>query len=275
MDPRFPMPKPREEFVKQLRARLMQEAPAALAPRRGTAWTMLLRPAMGVGLAAILLVAGAGTAAAGSVAGDATFGLKKAFEDLQVNLTFDDVQRVELLAKIADRRLQELQQVANNNTDNGNVTTASEEFTQAVLKFRAAVDAVQQAAPANADKAEKVQLVVETSRDKHAPIVDELQQKVSDGRAKDALDRARDEEDKNTSEDNNDGPHGGNVPEKTVRPTRTPTPARTAQPAGTPRATGTPRSQETIRPTSPRPTGSGRVAQTPKPGDQMDDQEHN
>jgi hypothetical protein len=117
---------------------------------------------------------------------------------------------------------------------------------------------------------EKVQVVVETSRDKHAPIVDQLQQTVNDDRAREALDRARDEEDKNTSEDNNSGPTGGNVPQKTVRPTRTPTPARTAE--TTPGATGTPRAQETVRPASPRPTGSGRIAQTPKPGDEMDDQ---
>jgi hypothetical protein len=270
VDPRLPLPRPREEFVKELRARLMREAPVALAPRRGTAWALLLRPALAIGLAIIVLIAGAGTAAAGSVAGDATFGLKKAFEDLQVNLTFDDVQRVELLAKIADRRLQELQQVANANSDDGNVTTASEEFTQAVLKFRAAVNAVQQAAPA--DKAGQVQVVVETSRDKHAPIVDELQQKVSGDKAKDALDRARDEEDRNTSEDNNGSSQGGNVPAKTVRPTRTPAPTRTERPAASPRATGTPRAQETIRPTSPRPSGgSGRVVPTPKPGDEMDD----
>jgi hypothetical protein len=270
VDPRFPQPKPREEFVKQLRARLIQEAPVALAPRRrGTAWAFL-RPALGAAMTLTLLFAGAGTAAAGSVAGDATFGLKRAFEDLQVNLTLDDVQRVELLAKIADRRLQELQQVANRGTDDVGVTPASEEFRQAVLKFRAAVNAVQPTAPAK--KAEQVQQVVDKSRDTHAPIVDALHQKLNDDKARDALDRARDEEDKDTSEDDHNGTsQGGDEPKRSARPTRVPTPARSARPTETtPRATPTPRGQETGRPASPRPTGSGRVAQTPKPGEVMD-----
>jgi len=80
MGPRLPEPKMRDEFRTELRARLMREAVTALAPRpRGTAWTFL-RPALGVGLAAVLLVAGTGTAAASSLPGDTAFPLKKAFE---------------------------------------------------------------------------------------------------------------------------------------------------------------------------------------------------
>ena len=90
MDPRFPEPKLREEFRRELRARLMMQAQTVLVPRRrrDTAWTFL-RPAFGVGLAAAILMAGAGTAAAGSVPGDPAFGLKRAAEELQVTLTFD------------------------------------------------------------------------------------------------------------------------------------------------------------------------------------------
>ena len=87
MDPRLPAPKMRDDFRAELRARLMREAVTALAPRpSGTAW-LILRPAVGVGLAAVLLLAGTGTAAAGSLPGDATFPLKKAFENIQVTLT--------------------------------------------------------------------------------------------------------------------------------------------------------------------------------------------
>src|SRR6266852_3506797 len=157
----------RDQFRKELRARLKQEAPIYLNPRRDNAWSALLRPAflrpaMAVSLAGLVLIAGAGTAAAGSVPGDPAFVLKKTFEDVQVNLTFDDVQRVQLLAQIADRRLQELQQAANK--DDG-------------------------------------QQVVDDSRDKHGALVDQIQQQVTSDKAKDAIERAKDEEDKDTKEE--------------------------------------------------------------------------
>lgn len=264
MDPRFPEPKMRDEFRRELRARLMQEAPALLAPRRGTAWTFL-RPAFGVGLAGLLLVAGAGTAAAGSVPGDAAFPLKKAIEDAQVNFTFDDVQRVQLLAQIADRRLQELQQVADRSDK---APTASEEFAQAVAKFRAAVDAIQQAAPA--DKSEQVQDVVDAARTKHGVVLDEVQQKVDNEKARDAIERAKDEEQKDTKGERD---QQNNDPKKSPRPSRTPTPSRTPRASETPRATET---AEPARTASPRPSGTPRVVPSPRAsGEEMNsDSEH-
>ncbi len=266
-DPRFPEPRLRDEFRKELRARLMQAAPTALAPRRDNAWTFL-RPVMAVGLAALVLLAGAGTAAAGSVPGDPAFTLKKAFEDLQVNLTFDDVQRVQLLAQIADRRLEDLQKVADRADSNDRSPAASEEFADAVTKFRTAVDAVQQAAPE--DKSSKVQDVVDAARDKHEAILDAVQQKVSNEKAKDAIERAKDEENKDT-EDEKKG-NSGNDPKKTPRPSRTPSPSRTPQPSLSPRASGTPRATERAdRTESPRPSptarasATGRIDPTPSP----------
>ena len=249
MDPRFPDPKMRDEFRRELRARLMQEAPSALAPRRGTAWTFLRSPALGVGLAGILLVAGAGTAAAGSLPGDAAFPLKKVIEDVQVNLTFDDVQRVQLLAQIADRRLDELQKVAGRSDK---APTASEEFAQAVARFRAAVDAIQQAAPA--DKSEKVQDVVDAARAKHEAVLDEVQQKVEDEKARDAIERAKDEENKDTKGERDSQK---NDPKKSPRPARTATPTRTSRPSPsvTPRASE--RTTAPGRSATPRPTATG------------------
>ena len=216
---RMPEPKIRDEFRRELRARLMQEAVTALAPRpRGTAWTFLLRPALGVGLAGLLLVAGAGTAAAGSVPGDFAFPLKKAFENVQVALTFDDVQRVELLGRIADRRLADLQTVADR-ADESSAPTASEEFAAAVARFRAAVDAVQQAAPE--DKSDAVQELVDAAREKHEAVLDEVQRKIDNERAHEAIERAKDTEDKDTKVDQDN--RGNN--ERTPRPTRTPKPS--------------------------------------------------
>jgi hypothetical protein len=250
MDPRLPEPKMRDEFRGELRTRLMREAVTALAPRpRGTAW-VLLRPAAGLGLAAVLLIAGAGTAAAGSLPGDATFPLKKAFENIQVTLTFDDVQRVELLSEIADRRLAELQVVVDR-ADDSKAPAASEEFAAAVARFRAAVDAIQQAAPA--DKSSKVQQLVDAARGKHEAVLDEVQQKLDDPTANDALERAKDEENKDTQAEDSD-----KNPSKTARPTRTPRPSAEQKAVQTPRATQTGRGTqrtESPKPT-PRPTGS-------------------
>jgi hypothetical protein len=274
----------RDQFRKELRARLMQEAPIYLNPRRDNAWTALLRPAflrpaMAVSLAGLVLIAGAGTAAAGSVPGDPAFVLKKTFEDVQVNLTFDDVQRVQLLAQIADRRLQELQQVANkddgqqNNKDDKTVA-ASEEFAKAVAQFRAAVDQVQSVAPA--DKADKVQKVVEDSREKHGNVVDQIQQKVTSDKARDAIERAKDEEDKNTKEEEQGQSGGGNDDKRTARPTRSPATSRSprpnsspARPAVSPRPTEKNSNDDEQHSDAPRPTprasASGRLNLTPAP----------
>jgi len=230
----------RDQFRKELRARLMQEAPLYLTPRRGTAWTSFLRPAMAVGLAAFVLVAGAGTAAAGSLPGDPAFGLKRVFEDLQVTLTFDDVKRVELLGQIADRRLDELQNVAERDDK---APTASQEFADAVTKFRAAVDAVQSSAPE--DKSTAVQNLVDAARDKHEAVLDQVQQKVSNETAKDAIERAKDEENKDTEGEKKDKGNGKakDNPTKPARPTQ---PSRPTEPAATPRASGSARA--TTRP---------------------------
>lgn len=272
MDPRFPEPKLRAEFRKELRARLMQEAPAALAPRRGTAWTFL-RPAFAVGLAALVLIAGAGTAAAGSLPGDPAFVLKRTFEDVQVSLTFDEVQRVQLLAQLADRRLQELQQITNTDQKDakdrdGKAVAASEEFAKAVAQFRAVVDQVQTAAPQ--DTSDKVQQVVDDARDKHGAIVDQLQLQVSDDKAKDALGRARDDEDKDTKEEQKGQGEGKDDPSKTARPSRSPSPSRSPRASQSPRAGETPggtERPETARPATPRPTGTAtpRITSSPRP----------
>lgn len=216
----MPEPRLRDEFRRELRARLMREAVTALAPRpRGTAWTSLLRPALGVGLAGILLVAGAGTAAAGSVPGDFAFPLKKAFENVQLALTFDDVRRVEMLGQIADRRLADLKSVADRD-DESRAPTASEEFAAALTRFRAAVDALQEAAPEA--KSDAVQELVDAAREKHEAVLDEVQQKIESERAQEAIERAKDVEDKETKADRDRQDNN----EKTPRPTRTPTPTQ-------------------------------------------------
>ena len=190
---RLPEPRIRDEFRRELRARLMREAAVTLVPkRRDTAWTAWLRPTFAAGLAALVLTVGAGTAAANSLPGDAAFPLKRAFEEVRIALTFDDVERVRVLADLADERLGELERVANRNDK---APTASDEYAQAVARFRAAVDALQQAAPE--DKSELAQDVADAAREKHEFILEKLKDQLPE-KAKDAVDRATEEEQRDT-----------------------------------------------------------------------------
>ena len=193
---RLPEPRIRDEFRRELRARLMQEAAVTLVPkRRDTAWTAWLRPAFAAGLAALVLIVGAGSAAANSLPGDAVFPLKRAIEEVRVALTLDDVARVRVLAELADTRLGELEKVASRDDKS---PTASDEYATAVARFRAAVDALQQAAPE--DKSELAQDVADAARAKHEFILEKLKDRLSE-KAKDAVDRATEEEQKDTPQD--------------------------------------------------------------------------
>lgn len=192
-DHKLPEPRIRDEFRRELRARLMREAAVTLVPkRRDTAWTAWLRPALAVGLAVVVLIAGAGSAAAGSMPGDVTFGLKRAIEEVRVALTFDDVERVRVLAEIVDERLGELEQVAGRDDK---APTASEEYARAVSRFREAVDTLQQAAPE--DKSDRAQDVADAAREKHEIVLEQLKERLSE-HAKDSVDRAIEEERRDT-----------------------------------------------------------------------------
>lgn len=190
---RLPEPRLRDEFRRELRARLMLEAAVTLVPkRRENAWTTWMRPAFAAALAALVLIVGAGSAAANSLPGDATFGLKRAIEEVRVALTFDEVERVRVLAELADQRLSELEKVASRDDK---APTASDEYAQAVARFRAAVDALQQAAPE--DKSEAAQDVADAAREKHEFVLEQLKDRLSD-KAKDNVDRATEEEQRDT-----------------------------------------------------------------------------
>lgn len=192
---RLPEPHLREEFRRELRARLMREAAVTLTgKRRDTAWSAWLRPALAAGLAALVLIFGAGSAAAGSVPGDITFGLKRAIEEVRVALTFDEVERVRVLAEITDQRLSELERVA---ARDDKAPTASEEYALAVTRFRAAVDALQEAAPE--DRSALAQDVADAAREKHEIVLEHLKTRLSE-KAKDSVDRATAEERKDTTQ---------------------------------------------------------------------------
>jgi colicin import membrane protein len=256
---RLPEPKIRDEFRRELRARLMREAAVTLVPkRRDTAWTSWLRPAFAVGLAALVLMAGAGSAAAGSLPGDPAFGLKRAIEEVRVALTFDDVQRVRVLAELADQRLSELEQVAGRDDK---APTASDEYAQAVTRFRVAVDALQQAAPA--DKSEQAQDVADAARDKHEIVLEQLKERLS-GRAKDSVERAIEEERRDTTQDTKEKDKRDRQDDQDKQDED-----RSGGDGSSPRnSTQSPRA--TDRTSTPRPTdraASPRATATPRPSD--------
>lgn len=252
---RLPEPRMRDEFRRELRARLMREAAVTLTPKRSdTAWTRWLRPALAAGLAALVLIAGAGSAAAGSVPGDATFGLKRAIEEVRVALTVDDVQRVRVLAEIADQRLSELEQVAGRDDK---APTASDEYARAVTRFREAVDALQQVAPE--DKSEAAQDVADAARDKHEIVLEQLKDRLSD-KAKDSVERASEEERKDTTQNTKDKDKDKDNKDKSDEngSDQGPSPANnTASPRGDERTSSPRPTERTATPratSSPRPT---------------------
>jgi hypothetical protein len=157
----------------------------------------LFRPAFALGLAGLALVVGAGVATANSVPGDLTFGVKRAVEEARIALTFDDVERVRLLADITNQRLGELEQVADSDDKS---PAASEAYVEAVTRFRSAVDTLQQTAPkAQSDEAQQV---VDENRDKHEPALENLKGRVSE-KAKQNVQRAIEQERKDTQNSKN------------------------------------------------------------------------
>jgi len=108
---RLPRPEPRDAFKRALRAQLMAQAPTVLM-RRETAWSRfqltwgsLMRPALAVGAVVLVLIAGAGKAAADSLPGDLAFGLKAAAEQVQLALALDEAVHRTAARAAADSRV--------------------------------------------------------------------------------------------------------------------------------------------------------------------------
>lgn len=234
-DMRFPRPTAREEFRKKLRADLMNEA-VALAESRRTRPTSGLRdlfasgawrPALVVAGLVLFLVGGTGVAAAGSLPGDATYGLKRAAEQIELAFAFTDDQRAEVLARQAQRRLDELSQAAEDRPDKA--PTASEAYETAVERFRAAVEAVRSAEPA--DKREAVEELVDAARDKHVKVLEALRERVP-APAQEGIDKAIEQHRRlESGQTGQRGKSGDRGPKGTdVTPSPTPTGTATAAP---------------------------------------------
>ncbi len=133
----------------RVRAEIMA-APVALAPRRAR-WLGALRPLLAGVLVVAVLAAAGGSAAAGSLPGDAAFPIKRAVENVQVALAADDVARLDLLTQQLDRRLADLETVAAGRP--GSVGIALSEYAAALARVETQLSVVARKAPTVASDA--------------------------------------------------------------------------------------------------------------------------
>jgi hypothetical protein len=209
-------PTMRDEFRKELRARLMSEAVVALSPRRARAplfaW---LRPTLAAAVLAIVVFAGATTASASSIPGDPLYLVKRAAEDVRLALTFGDEARMQLLSELADRRLEELAEAARHRPSAA--PTATGEYADAVDKFADALDKLRDAD--SDEKRNAAQAVADAAREKHKAVLDAVKEKLP-AEAQPAVDQVIEQEEQRTapSAPGRGGGEGGG------RPTSKPTP---------------------------------------------------
>ena len=219
--PLLERPVMRERFRTELRSRLMSEAAVVLAPRRSRfSFPMILRPALAAAALLVLVVAGATNAAASSLPGDPLYAVKRAGEDVQVALTFDEVARMQLLSQLTDRRLAELAEIAKQRP--ASAPTATQEYADAVERFANALDRLRDAD--SEDKRNAAQDLADAAQAKHRAVLDSVKVKLP---AKDQpeIQRVIDDEQERTSPTNPErrGQDGSGRGRPTNSPGKTPT----------------------------------------------------
>ncbi len=255
---RLPRPVMRDDVRRRLRAALVNEAVAlaeerragraSLARRVASWWTEgRLRPVVVAATLVALLVAGAGTAAAGSLPGDPTFVLKQAAEQIELAVAPTDEAKVQVLATQAQRRLDELERASTERPERA--PTASAAYQGAVQRFAAAVQAVRAATPGS--KHEAVERLVDAAHDKHIEVLEQLKDRLPEP-AQHEIERAIEEHEK-LSPGKPDRPRPSEHPG--VAPTR---PGETDRPRAT--ATDRPRATETPRGSRPTATATSTPA---------------
>jgi uncharacterized protein DUF5667 len=181
----------------------------------------MLRPALAAAAILVLVLAGATTAAASSLPGDALYAVKRAGEDVRLALTFDDVARMHLLSELTDRRLEELSEIAKRRPSSA--PTATQEYAEAVDEFAKALDVLRDAD--SEDKRRFAQALADAARAKHKLVLDALKDRLS-GEDQSDVQKVIDREEERTLPATDpghgrlDGSEGGrpsNAPAKTPR----------------------------------------------------------
>ena len=237
-------PRARGKFRADLRRALVATAtsewstprtPAASGRFAWLATSPLAAPRYALAFAVMVLAifSASGVAAASSLPGDPTYSLKVAYEQVELALATDDAAKVEVLARQADRRLDELNRVAASRPDQA--PTASDSYRETVARFEAAVLALRSAKAG--DREDRAVDVAVTAAEKHIAVLEAIRARHETPGLDNALQQAQDLErkakDKKKADDAKD--EDGNAPREQ-------------------RATPTPRSAPRTSPT-PRPDG--------------------
>jgi hypothetical protein len=209
----------REQFRKELRGRLMSEAVVVFAKKPSRfSFPALLRPALGVAAVLVLVLAGATSAAASSIPGDALYGVKRATEDVRLALTFDVEARTQLLSELTDRRLEELAEIAKRRPSSA--PTATQEYADAVERFADALDDLKNSV--SEDKRAAAQALAEAARAKHQAVLDAVKDKLSEEDQTDVQNVIDREEERTSPSDNpgrGQGGSGGRPSNAPAKPT--------------------------------------------------------
>jgi uncharacterized protein DUF5667 len=160
----------RDAFRAELRAHLLEEAVVALGRRRSEPRLGWLRPALAAAAIAIVALGGATSAAGSSLPGDALYGLKRGAEDVRLALAFDDLARMRLLSELADRRLDELAEIARLRP--AAAPTATVAYADAVKQFTTALEKLREAD--SGEMRAMAQALADAARDKHIAVLNAL-----------------------------------------------------------------------------------------------------
>jgi hypothetical protein len=240
--PRLERPVMRPQFRKELRMRLMSEAVVVLAPRQGRfSFPLILRPALAGFVVLVLAFAGATSAAASSLPGDPLYGVKRASEDVRLALAFDGSTRLQLLSELADRRLTELVEVAQQRPSAA--PAATQQYADAVDKVtRAIVDTRVSADTSDDQQGDEV----EAEQDRRLKILDAIKDTIPNS-ARAGVDRL--------------------LQREKDRQTQTPAAPSTTEVQNTeePKSDGVDRTKATPRPATPNP--EQRATPRPNPSD--------
>jgi hypothetical protein len=126
-----------------------------------------------------------------------------AFEQVELALAADDAAKVEVLARQADRRLDELNKVAASRPEQA--PTASEAYRETVARFEEALLALKGAAPE--DKEAAAVDVAVTAAEKHVAVLEAIKARHDTEDVNSALEQAKDLEQKAKDKKDEDRRH--------------------------------------------------------------------
>ncbi len=260
---------PNEEAKTATRFNVLSHA----AQRRSAPWThffftaFMLRPAAAVGIALLLLAVGstsAVVASASALPGEPLYPVKTSWEQVQIALTFDEMAKGQAQAHLAQRRTEEIAQLADQGrgvpsdavvrmsaqtetamagmAKGQDLTALSQQLADITERQQQVLERVAKAAPESAQPA--LERALEVSRSGHQKAQEAIEtSRERQGRG------SSDKSDKSDKGDKQDQPDGGGraTPERqnpsgataTATPQRTQTPVSTAERGKTARPTVT------------------------------------